>query len=418
MVDRTQVNLLLASQNAAVGYCQQLLGDLWTQLQGQAPQTQRDLLLDAVPGIVDQFSNVAATAAAEWYEQVRDDDIGSTGYHATVGSGFPSEAVQDSIRWKAGVLWDDPEQMARFLRNASDRWVKYGGRATLYENMYRDQRCTSWALVPAGKCCAWCTMLASRGFDYVTRDTACKSMHNNCDCMPTPSFDSKKAFISGYDPDAMYEQYEKAYDTLHSNDQPAWLQDLKGDDQSKILEIMRREFPDEYTDGEHGWVNNKQKRQKNTVGNLNLANWNDYRASLAERFMAANNPEWKMPPEQPVKVPSSWRQSLGRLSEKHLNHILYGNMDYQDDEYVYEGGHLYGYGWIGNRDEFSSGMTVDDVLDLLERTLDGNTGITFNVNGEDDGITRYYKTIDGRKYVALSTPKQGIISFYPIHVSK
>ncbi|EFA23678.1 hypothetical protein [Bifidobacterium gallicum] len=81
----------------------------------------RDLLVELVAALVDSYGDIAATAASEWYMQVRARNTGDTRYRGMLGEGFPSQAVQDSIRWKAGVLWDDPEMMYRFLHNAIDR---------------------------------------------------------------------------------------------------------------------------------------------------------------------------------------------------------------------------------------------------------------------------------------------------------
>ena len=105
---------------------------------------------------------------------------------------------------------------------------------------------------------------------------------------------------------------------------------MRGDDpdrENEILEVMRRQHPNEYTDGVHGYSPDRKDRSKQSVGDLNLATWADYRASLAERFIAANDPEWKLPPEQPAEVPQWWRDdpNLPELSVNHLNHLLYGS---------------------------------------------------------------------------------------------
>ena len=85
----------------------------------------------------------------------------------------------------------------------------------------------------------------------------------------------------------------KAWETVNGKNKPAYL-DADADEQSRILTVMRRQHPSEYTDGEYGYSPDRKKRSKQSVGDLNLATWDDYRASLAERFIAANNPDWKL----------------------------------------------------------------------------------------------------------------------------
>ncbi|MDD6373128.1 MAG: hypothetical protein PUF97_01330, partial [Bifidobacteriaceae bacterium] len=67
-----------------------------------------------------------------------------------------------------------------------------------------------WARVPRGRVtCAFCTMLAGRGFVYTSEEAAGGGLgskyHNHCDCEPVPSWGEAK--LAGYDPrrlDALY----------------------------------------------------------------------------------------------------------------------------------------------------------------------------------------------------------------------
>lgn len=409
MPDRTDINQLALAQNRAVELAQTDLSRLWANLEGLNPQTQRDLLLETVPALVERHGDIAATAAAEWYERVRLKDTGQARYEAVAADCFPSQAVQDSIRWKAGVLWSDPERMARFLMNATDRWVKYSGRATIMQNVSRDH--ARYAIVPQGKTCAWCTMLASRGFDYRSMDTARASMHEHCDCQPCPQWDAKKTIIAGYDPDAMFDQYTQAMKAV-DKDRPAYLDNLHANGrETEILEVMRRQHPSEYTDGVHGYSPDRKDRSKQSVGDLNLATWADYRASLAERFIAANNPNWKLPPEQPTEVPRWWRDDpdLPELTVNHLNHLLYGSGEKARKgegarKWRYSGGHMNGYGWISNRSEFPQDWDVTQILKSAKAVCK---------YGESGAKTKWL-TIDGCDIIVAFGYKERIASVYPM----
>lgn len=409
MPNREDLDKLVAAQNRTVELAQTDLSKLWDNLKGLEARTQRDLLLETIPALVERHGDIAATAAAEWYEKVRRKDTGQARYEAVLAECFPSQAVQDSIRWKAGVLWDDPEQMARFLMNATDRWVKYSGRATIMQNVSRDH--ARYAIVPQGKACAYCTMIASRGFDYHRLETAKAAMHDHCGCQPCPQWDAKKCYISGYDPDAMLDQYEQAVKAV-DKDRPAYLDDLHTNGrENEILEVMRRQHPSEYTDGVHGYSPERRDRGKQSVGDLNLATWADYRASLAERFIAANNPEWKLPPEQPTEVPRWWRDDpdLPELTVKHLNHLLYGSGERTGtgrqvaSDWRYSGGHMHGYGWVADGTEFPENWSCDDILRNINQVI-------MQGNRSPRGI--YSCVIGNREMKVAVNPRGKILSAY------
>ena len=96
------------------------------------------------------------------------------------------------------------------LSGAVTRYVKRTGQDTLLKNAYRDHAQAAW--VPSGDTCAFCIMLASRGWEYVSKKAAqghAEHIHSNCDCTYAVRFDTK-ATIKGYDPDKYYEQYKNA----------------------------------------------------------------------------------------------------------------------------------------------------------------------------------------------------------------
>lgn len=72
-----------------------------------------------------------------------------------------------------------------------------------------------WARVPRGRVtCAFCTMLAGRGFVYWTAQSAGlgSTYHRHCDCMIEPSFGKQE--LSGYDPDPYQRLYTAARSRL------------------------------------------------------------------------------------------------------------------------------------------------------------------------------------------------------------
>ena len=81
-----------------------------------------------------------------------------------------------------------------------------------------------YARVPSGReTCAFCFMLASRGFVYWSKaDAGAKGYeyHTNCDCIIVPGFSEDSgvhpdAQIQGYKPTELYDRYKKCYDTIN-----------------------------------------------------------------------------------------------------------------------------------------------------------------------------------------------------------
>nr|DAU98177.1 MAG TPA: minor capsid protein 2 [Caudoviricetes sp.] len=96
---------------------------------------------------------------------------------------------------------------------AVGRIVKQVGADTTLKNAKRDHAEVAW--VPAGDTCAFCAMLASRGWEYVSKDKLkgghAEHIHANCDCQYTVRFDGKST-VKGYDPEKYREMYENAKD--------------------------------------------------------------------------------------------------------------------------------------------------------------------------------------------------------------
>ncbi|WP_179855846.1 VG15 protein [Bifidobacterium bohemicum] len=80
-------------------------------------------------------------------------------------------------------------------------------------------------------------MLASRGFAYLSGDTAGRQMqyHDKCDCDIVPSWG--KQTLKGYDPDKFAEMYQTAESASGESD-------YRG-----ILRRMRQLYPEEIKDG-------------------------------------------------------------------------------------------------------------------------------------------------------------------------
>lgn len=206
-----------------------------------SPESVRDALLEVVPALTREYGEVAATVAAEWYEEVRVKQAAGR-FTATLAGVADDAAVQGSVRYASGHLFgDEPERALAMLSGALQRYIAYASRETVARNVALDPSRPRFARVPTGRVtCAFCTMLSSRGFVYHSRKTAGEASHyhDDCDCQVVPEWDREGHHIAGYDPDRMFALYEAAADAVGSRT-----------DTATILAAMRRMSPESFTDG-------------------------------------------------------------------------------------------------------------------------------------------------------------------------
>lgn len=240
MVTRADVTRYADAGRAAVDAAERQLADFLANLDLAAPGAPAALeaCMDA---LAQQYGTVVASAAAEWYEELRAADGVADGFAALVDDSINSTALRASTEYQLNN--GNPDALASRLGGLLQRHILGAGRRTIDRNLDADTEEVRYARVPAGpKTCAFCTMLASRGWVYRSKERASHReqggrYHDRCDCVIVPSWSALKPTITDYDPDAMYEQYEQARDAARSTDETV------------ILAEMRRQHPDLYTDG-------------------------------------------------------------------------------------------------------------------------------------------------------------------------
>ena len=114
------------------------------------------------------------------------------------------DAVDATVRYQIRKLMDgDAEGFARACGEFARDSARRSAAATMLRAAERDRaRGVRFARVPSGtETCAFCRMLASRGFVYWPRETAgaLDRFHRGCDCRVVASDDPEG--VEGYDPD-------------------------------------------------------------------------------------------------------------------------------------------------------------------------------------------------------------------------
>ncbi|WP_443984328.1 VG15 protein [Bifidobacterium adolescentis] len=202
---------------------QREMGQAWQQLQGMEPAQQRDMLLELVPAIIDKYGSISSTAAADWYKRMRSKWFDDK-YEPILADPIHDD-LTDMIRAKASMLFKgneryDPNAYLSYLNRLIAVGVRNGGRSTVRSAAKLDKYGPRFARVPSGlHTCAFCAMLAGRGFVYASAEKAgglFNKYHAACDCEIVPSWDEKPR-VEGYRPDELYDDYLKARDEAGSD---------------------------------------------------------------------------------------------------------------------------------------------------------------------------------------------------------
>jgi hypothetical protein len=130
-----------------------------------------------------------------------------------------SQRAAASSRYWAGSLWGDAPDADAYVAGCSsfvDRHVRHSADYCLLEaaNGSRHRKKLRYARVPQGPTCGFCTMLASRGFVYASKESAGElgQFHDGCNCLIVAGFDGLE--VEGYDYRGMYERYESCRDSI------------------------------------------------------------------------------------------------------------------------------------------------------------------------------------------------------------
>lgn len=174
-----------------------------------AVETLTDLqykeLIDYAYAVVQKYGEAAGALAAEMYDVTAELEgvlLPPAELAPLANYGDVAKAVRGTMNVSRNV-----EEIA----SAATRWVKMAAADTTLHNAQRDGAQFAW--IPSGDTCAFCLTLASRGWQYMSKNALknghAEHIHSNCDCQYTVRHD-RSLTISGYDPDAYLSMYQHA----------------------------------------------------------------------------------------------------------------------------------------------------------------------------------------------------------------
>lgn len=155
------------------------------------------LLLDALFPMITQGRHTSHGLAVEFYTTQRATHLGQTDAKPPEidPPAYDRPALDTLLTRTARPRLADPDTARVGITTtaaAVARHVEQAGRDTLITATARDAVAVGWARVPTGeRTCAFCWMLASRGLDYATEQSAGgkNDWHDGCNCSVVPVFD-------------------------------------------------------------------------------------------------------------------------------------------------------------------------------------------------------------------------------------
>lgn len=189
----------------------------------------QELLAD----IVTVWGEVAGTVAADFYDDLREQaDVGDL-FNAIVPDPLNEAQVNGIVDWAVS-----PPRLQRLdiagvlaqLEGPTQRLIRQAQREALAESARQDPARARVARIPMGaETCAFCLVLASRGYVYRTEESAGRgnSYHDFCDCEQDITWSPNPELPDGYDPGELYGKYDDARRAAGSADLRKVLKQLR-----------------------------------------------------------------------------------------------------------------------------------------------------------------------------------------------
>lgn len=200
----------------------------------------RNELISFANELIETYGEGAAELACECYDAVA---ALSKRY---VPAAVPAEvAPPDEVAKAINGAMKFSEDVD-YISNVVGRFVKQASQDTTLQNALRDGAQFAW--IPAGETCAFCLTLASRGWQYASKQAIkgghAEHIHSNCDCAYAIRFDTRTQ-VEGYDPDKYRSMYQHAegrtpQDKINAMRREAYAADKEkgeGTDNSELITV-------------------------------------------------------------------------------------------------------------------------------------------------------------------------------------
>lgn len=199
----------------------------------------RDELIEFAYALATKYGEGSAALACEYYDAMAE----LSGVYLPAAVPAETATYGETAKALNGALKFTED--AAYISNVVGRLVKQAGQDTTLQNSLRDGAQFAW--IPAGETCAFCLTLASRGWQYASKNAIkgghAEHIHSNCDCAYAIRF-NEKTEVEGYDPDRYLSMYRHAdgstpQERINSMRRAAYAEDKKteGPDNSELIDV-------------------------------------------------------------------------------------------------------------------------------------------------------------------------------------
>lgn len=158
------------------------LAILWRD--AETPAAAEAALRDILPALIDEYGVMAATIAAEWYDQLRLDG-GVGGSFTAVVPDTPDSGSQALVGWALATAAGYPAFKTLILGGTQRRIANFS-RFTVTGSAVADPQASGWVRTGVGACkSGWCDQFLDGEIRTVPYDFPA---HDNCNCHATPAF--------------------------------------------------------------------------------------------------------------------------------------------------------------------------------------------------------------------------------------
>jgi hypothetical protein len=174
------------------------LRDLWRQITNV--DEARAALEDVLPLLVRSYGAAAATVAADWYDDLRD-ELNASRRFTAIAAEVAEDGAEELARWGIKPLFQaqpDWDSALTLVDGGLQRRIANGARETVRVSALADPGADGWQRV-ASAGCSFCQMLAGRGAVY-SEARADFASHDHCRCHAVPAFSGRPRPVKPYTP--------------------------------------------------------------------------------------------------------------------------------------------------------------------------------------------------------------------------
>lgn len=194
----------------------------------------RQSMIQFAKALSDKYGEAAASYACEMYDAI------ATAQGVIVPSAIPAQVATYGEVGKAinGSL--KQSELGNLVASVLERLVKQSAEDTMLKNAARDGAEFAW--IPDNGACAFCIMLASRGWQHASKKlqgSHAEHIHANCGCEFAIRFD-KNTNVKGYDPEALRKMYDEAAPGMNSETKLKALRNKLVNEKNNMPEALSR----------------------------------------------------------------------------------------------------------------------------------------------------------------------------------